>query len=168
MAHLEDAVVVGTAAGLVSQLVREKKDSELAEEMNKSMQKRAKAGIARQQQAPVVKRLPLGAGSQRNQNTPLNDRKPIRIPQSGLINPSISLEIRKTLAVAQLFASSSSGDGQMITSPIRSDGMQKDYTFLRFARAGLESAVQLLTYEAARRYVMEVGPYFQGTLLSLQ
>lgn len=36
----------------------------------------------------------------------------------------------------------------------------KDFGILRFARSSLENSGQLLTYEAARQYVMDVSPYF--------
>ena len=45
---------------------------------------------------------------------------------------------------------------------------RKDFLILRFARSSLETAVQLLTYEASREYVQHVAPYFtQEKLQSL-
>lgn len=42
------------------------------------------------------------------------------------------------------------------------DAARPDYVFTRLARASVEGAGQLLTYQAARDYVREVSPFFPG------
>jgi hypothetical protein len=57
--------------------------------------------------------------------------------------------------------SSSLLDRQQQQDEQQQEKILNDNLFIRLSRSALECAVQLLTYEAARRYVMEVSPYFQ-------
>eukprot|EP01031_Cornospumella_fuschlensis_P034964 gene34964-42341_t len=123
MAHLEDAVTIGTIAGFFSQVVREKKDAELSDQIALTSKQRKMTSNKGMLSTRIVD------GRTRSSFSPPFSFLPPMPP--------------------------------MPPMPSMPSPPPKDYTLLRFARSCLESAVQLLTYEAARRYVMEVSPYFQ-------
>lgn len=56
-------------------------------------------------------------------------------------------------------AGSDDAGGESGTGLTPMDG--RDYVITRLARAAVEGAAQLLTYQAARDYVREISPYFQ-------
>jgi hypothetical protein len=45
---------------------------------------------------------------------------------------------------------------------LQSQNDNPDFVATRLARAAVEGAAQLLTYQAARDYVHQVAPYFEG------
>lgn len=117
MDRLEDSLIVGSVAGLISQLVRERKD----EELQSAVQSYKRA--SRKPSPPTMSKQP------------------------GYWFVRWRDKTKKLLA------------GQGVDS-------LRDGPVLRVARSCLETSVQLLTYEEARRYVMEVGPYFQAGRLA--
>eukprot|EP01036_Dinobryon_divergens_P029253 gene29253-38323_t len=108
--RLEDSVIIGFAAGLLAQLVREQKDRELEEQL---------VSYSRRSQLIASKEAAVA-------DSPMPWQLPPWKPQ-----------------------------------------LRPDFTITRLARSSVECAVQLLTYEASRSYVMAVSPYFK-TLGDLQ
>ena len=66
-----------------------------------------------------------------------------------------------TLSIFNLSLPSSSSLSH-IPRLLQSQNDNPDFVATRLARAAVEGAAQLLTYQAARDYVHQVAPYFEG------
>lgn len=153
MVRLEDAVVMGLVAGTLSQLVREQKDREIDDSIR---QARVQQRIAMQkQQEETLRRSRLGWTGKLQLAISGN---------SGSSSGASSSAGGSSRSIANHSPSSSKKGGSwMPKMPMLDDDpmVRPELVFTRFARSALETATQLVTYEAARRYVMEVAPYFQ-------
>eukprot|EP01038_Epipyxis_sp_PR26KG_P014142 gene14142-18980_t len=166
--RLEDVVIIGFVAGIISQCVREQRDREIEEQIQESYQRRKRILLVRQKNNIMKQKTKnsyqfnnalrlfydiIGITKAKN----INKTKKIKFDKNNkslVVSEPLSLQKRITMIVKKLTVDNSNDDGLLKPLP--------DFPLARFSRAGLECAVQLLTYEAARQYVMEVSPYFQG------
>lgn len=185
MNSLEDAVIVGAIAGAVSQLVREQKDREIEEQLrasskqNKKTSKTLKRKSVNQEsktnyQFKKLDKTSMDADAKayRNMKTTSNSAKYTAVSSFNRDSPKFSENKvgeessgwRMFIDMLQNMGSRTEED--MPQSPFLPANtiLRPDFVLTRFARSSIECAVQLLTYEAAKRYVMEVAPYFQQAI----
>ena len=117
---LEDFAIVGFVAGVFAQLVRERKDKEIADDILKASQESVRSRRSRGLKIDTISSPTLLSklGQQMKFTTKESSKLPAEIKQ--------------------------------LPRPRRTEKV--DFVVTRFARAGVECAVQLLTYEASRRY----------------
>lgn len=182
--RLEDAVAIGAITGIVSQLVRESKDRELSDEI-RNMLKLEKEEKRRKAFGGTGGRIPLSRKVLTRDMFNQREAKIRQLAQTGdiedgnqpsqLANDVRKSPQRKTVGKLMKFRDMPLEDKvkTLIQQPMNSvmetdegDGkapmtMRPDYPIIRFLRSSFECATQLVTYEAAKQYVMEVSPYFQ-------
>lgn len=182
MASLEEALVVGVVAGVGSQVVREKNDEETSNEIrryNRFLKQRLNRFILQD------RKKESSNNSNSKINNPYNPYKRENDSNSQTRQRTRRRgRLRKTLEFffmqrpMQAMKDMTEGMGLKPKAPTSmtrpaglvsnsteySDfkGLEVDFAATRFARAAIEGATQLVTYEASRRYVMEVSPYFQN------
>lgn len=135
LVKLEDAVIIGSVAGIISQLVREQKDREIDDEIRANNRLRNRLKVSNGKVSSAASDMPMSMFPFLAPIIGMLKRSQTSSPSSSIIDTSTTNEVAIKL--------------------------RPDYGIARFARAALETATQLLTYEAARRYVMEAAPYFQ-------
>lgn len=185
MVSLEDAVAIGVVSGVASQLVREQKDRELSQEIRRETRKKKKLlnqFILSEREAqssfpwtPFFSRRTT-TGSINKEYTSLRRNKTQKLLETFNLflmqRPMRTMRRwrERTSSIGTDYNNSNSGSTDTISSSSSSRSAREevadlvaevDFAVTRFARAAVEGAAQLVTYEAARRYVMEVSPYFQ-------
>lgn len=157
MTSLEDAVAIGVVSGVCAQIVREKADEEAASEtrrFNSFMKKRLNQFI-------------LAERSQRTSvASSISEIRNRFFPRLGMRDGRQQLPSTTTSNTPSSLPRASPSSPSDKKTPLRDFERYKvldvDFAATRFARAAIEGATQLVTYEASRRYVMDVSPYFQN------
>ncbi|KAJ1431277.1 hypothetical protein B484DRAFT_448441 [Ochromonadaceae sp. CCMP2298] len=156
---LEDYVFVGAFAGIVSQLVREKRDKAEANEADR--ERREKVEERRRQKLTINDQFL----DKRGRNSALSKAYLRLLGYSSTSSTSTSSTSTSSSSTSITSSSNKSLFNRRPPPVVKRMPRprlmaRQDFALTRFARAAAETATQVLTYEAARRYVMEVAPYF--------